>query len=158
MGDRVRATNPEMATAPARVKANSRNSEPVRPPCRPMGAYTAARVTVMAMIGATSSRAPYKAASKGDCPSLRCRCTFSTTTMASSTTRPTDRTMASRVSRLRVNPNTCIKNTAPISDSGMATTGMKAERSEPRNKKMTSTTISRVSARVFTTSRMALVM
>ncbi len=38
MGDRVRATIPEMTTAPARVKANSLNREPVSPPCRPMGA------------------------------------------------------------------------------------------------------------------------
>ena len=38
MGDSVRATTPEMVTAPARVKANSRKSEPVSPPCRPMGA------------------------------------------------------------------------------------------------------------------------
>ena len=37
MGDKVRATTPEIMTAPARVKANSRNSAPVRPPCRPIG-------------------------------------------------------------------------------------------------------------------------
>ncbi len=38
MGERVRATTPEMATAPARVRANSRKSEPVRPPWKAMGA------------------------------------------------------------------------------------------------------------------------
>ena len=43
-----------------------------------------------------------------------------------------------------------------MSDRGMATTGMKAERSEPRKRKMMITTISRVSLRVLTTSLMAL--
>ena len=43
-------------TAPASVNANSRKSAPVRPPCRPIGAYTAASVIVIAMIGPTSSR------------------------------------------------------------------------------------------------------
>ena len=32
IGDSVSATTPEMKTAPASVKANSRNSAPVRPP------------------------------------------------------------------------------------------------------------------------------
>ncbi len=72
----------------------------------------------MAMIGPTSSRAPTKAASTGVFPSLRCRSMFSTTTMASSTTSPTERTMARRVRRLTVNPNTCIRKTPPISDNG----------------------------------------
>ena len=69
MGDRVSATTPEMNTAPAKVRANSRNSAPVRPPWNPIGVYTAARVMVMAMIGRTSSRAPMKAASSRDRPS-----------------------------------------------------------------------------------------
>ena len=37
-GDSVSATMPEIVTAPASVSANSRNSAPVRPPCRPIGA------------------------------------------------------------------------------------------------------------------------
>ena len=36
-GESVSATTPEMATAPARVKANSRKSVPVRPPWIPTG-------------------------------------------------------------------------------------------------------------------------
>ena len=62
MGDRVSATTVDMITAPVNVKANSRNSEPVSPPCSPMGAYTAARTTVVAIMGPTSSRAPTSAA------------------------------------------------------------------------------------------------
>ena len=44
----------------------------------------------------------------------------------------------------------------PISESGMATIGIMTERTEPRNRKMTSMTMSRVSVRVFRTSLMAL--
>ena len=78
--------------------------------------------------------------------------------MASSTTRPTESTMANSVSRFTVKPNTCIKNTAPMSDTGMATTGTSTVRSVPKKRKMTTMTISTVSAKVVTTSLMALLM
>ena len=42
-------------------------------------------------------------------------------------------------------PKTCIRNTAPMSDTGMATTGTSTERSEPRKRKMTMMTMSSVS-------------
>ncbi len=45
------AMTPETITAPASVKANSRNSVPVRPETKPIGANTAAKVMVMAMTG-----------------------------------------------------------------------------------------------------------
>ena len=64
------------------------------------------------------------------------RSTFSTITIASSTTRPTDSTMASRVSRLMVKPAASIRATAPSSEMGIATTGMSTERKEPRNRKI----------------------
>ncbi len=157
-GESVRATTPEMNTAPASVNANSRNSAPVSPPWMPMGTYTAASVMVMAMTGPTSSRAPSSAAWYGVRPSRMWRSTFSTTTMASSTTRPTDRTMASRVSRFRVKPKACIKNTPPMRETGMATTGTRAERNDPKNKKMTRMTMTIVSVSVFATSWMASLM
>ena len=113
---------------------------------------------VMAMTGPTSSRAPISAAWYGVRPSRMWRSTFSTTTIASSTTRPTDSTMASSVSRFSVKPNACIRNTPPISDTGMATTGTSAERSDPRNRKITSMTIRTVSLSVWTTSRIASLM
>ena len=86
------------------------------------------------------------------------RSTFSTTTMASSTTRPTDSTIASSVSRFSVKPNACIRKTAPISETGIATIGTSTVRSEPRNRKITSITISTVSAASARTSWMALSM
>jgi len=75
-------------------------------------------------------------------------------TMASSTTRPTESTMASSVSRLMVKPATFARNTAPISETGIATTGMMSPRIEPRNRKITSTTMRSVSVSVLSTSWM----
>ena len=76
-------------------------------------------------------------------------------TMASSTTRPTDSTMARSVSRLMVKPANNIRKTAPTSETGMATTGISTERMEPRKRKMTTITINSVSLSVLNTSRMA---
>ena len=154
----VSATIPETKTAPARVKANSRNKDPVRPPCSPIGRYTAARVMVMEMTGPTSSRAPLSAASNGARPLAMWRSTFSTMTIASSTTRPTHKTMASKVRRFTVKPKACMRKMAPRMDSGMATTGTSTARTEPRKRNMTTTTMSSVSASVLSTSVMAPVM
>ncbi len=96
----VSATMPEMITAPARVKANSRKSAPVSPPVKPSGASTAASVSVMATTGPVISFMPMIAASIGVRPSSMWRWMFSTTTIASSTTRPMASTIASSDSRL----------------------------------------------------------
>ena len=76
------------------------------------------------MIAAPTSSIDTRAASSGVSPSFKRRSTFSTTTMASSTTMPTDRTRPNSVSMLSVKPNPCITTQVPISDTGMATTGM----------------------------------
>ncbi len=110
------------------------------------------------MIGPINSRAPTSAACIRDIPSRMCRSTFSTTTIASSTTNPTESTIASSVSKLRVNPNDCIKNNAPISEIGIATTGTTTERNDPRKMKITTITIRSVSINVLTTSLIASLM
>ena len=133
-GDNVSATTPDTTTAPARVSANSLNSAPVKPPIMPIGAYTAASVIVMAITGPATSRAPTRAAATGVLPSSICRCTFSTTTMASSTTRPTASTIASKVSRLMLKPKASISAAAPSIDKGIVTTGISTERKEPMHK------------------------
>jgi hypothetical protein len=51
-----------------------------------------------------------------------------------------------------------MRNSAPISEIGIATTGTITERIEPRNKKITTITMSNVSINVFTTSWMASLM
>ena len=72
--------------------------------------------------------------------------------MASSTTRPTESTTASSVSRFSEKPKLCIRNTPPMSESGIAASGISTDRSEPRNRKMTMLTMSSVSESVFRTS------
>ena len=57
-------------------------------------------------------------------PSSRCRLTFSTTMIASSTTRPIASTSASNVSRLIEKPSASMTMNAPTSDRGMAITGI----------------------------------
>ena len=76
-------------------------------------------------------------------------------TIASSTTSPTDSTIARRVSRLIVKPAAIIRKTAPRSEIGIATTGMRTARKEPRKRKITTTTMRSVSERVFSTSSSA---
>ena len=77
---------------------------------------------------------------------------FSTTTMASSTTRPIASTIANSVSRLKLNPAAIIRAQTPISDSGIVTTGMMTERNEARNRKITTMTMRTASIKVFCTS------
>ncbi|CSA65933.1 Uncharacterised protein [Vibrio cholerae] len=98
------------------------------------------------------SRVPMIAARKGDSPSLIWRSTFSRTTIASSTTRPIARTIASSVIRFQEKPIICITIATPISESGIVTIGMSTARSEPKNRVMTTRTISAASTMVLITS------
>ena len=54
-----------------------------------------------------------------------------------------------------VKPAASIRNTAPMSEIGMATTGMMTARNEPRNRKITTMTMSSVSVSVRSTSLIA---
>ena len=78
---------------------------------------------------------------------------FSTTTIASSTTRPMPSTNASSVSRLIEKPSASSAIITPISDSGMVTIGMIVERMLPMNRKMTTMTIAAAAISVLATSR-----
>ena len=74
---------------------------------------------------------------------------FSSTTMASSTTRPMASTMASSVSVLMLKPSANISVKVAISEIGMVTIGMIEARSERRKKKITSTTSTIASTMVW---------
>ncbi|MNN68869.1 hypothetical protein D3C81_1846100 [compost metagenome] len=65
-----------------------------------------------------------------------CRWMFSSTTMASSTTRPMASTMASSVRVLMEKPSSTMRLKAPISETGMVTRGIRVARRERRNRKM----------------------
>ncbi|CAK0369081.1 Uncharacterised protein [Burkholderia pseudomallei] len=77
---------------------------------------------------------------------------FSTTTIASSTTSPIASTIASSVSRFSEKPAASISAAEPTSDSGIVSTGMITARNEPRNRKITTTTIAIASVSVERTS------
>jgi hypothetical protein len=70
IGDSVRAIIPEISTEPASVRANSVNREPVTPPIRAIGEYTAPRVMVMEITGIAISLVPMIAALNGERPFL----------------------------------------------------------------------------------------
>ena len=102
IGTRVSATTEENATAAARVMPNSPKITPMRPGARATGRNTDTSTTVVAITAKPIWRLPSMAASSGGLPCSRWRTMFSSTTMASSTTRPMARTAASRVSVLMV--------------------------------------------------------
>ena len=72
--------------------------------------------------------------------------------MASSTTMPMARTRPNSVRLLSEKPKAAMTKNVPISDTGMATTGMIAARQVCRNRMMTSTTSTTASNNVLITS------
>ena len=98
----VSDTKPDTRIATAIVTANSRNSRPMIPPMKSSGMKTAARDNVMETIVNPISFVPFRAASKTFSPISMCRTMFSRTTIASSTTNPTESVsaMSDRLSML----------------------------------------------------------
>ena len=148
IGVSVSATKPDTTTAPASVSANSPNNRPVRPGVKASGANTAANVSVIATTAKLISRMPLIAAWKGVSPSSMWRKMFSSTTIASSTTRPMASTSASSVSVLMVKPASAISANEPTRLTGMVTSGMIDARTVRRNTKTTSATSTTASATV----------
>ena len=96
IGVNVSDTKPETRMATEIVTANSRNTRPSTPAMNSTGMNTATSDKVMERMVKLISLAPFKAASNGAMPSSMWRTMFSSITMASSTTKPTDRVSASR--------------------------------------------------------------
>ncbi len=82
------------------------------------------------------------------------RSTFSTTTMASSTTIPIASTMPNRVSRLTEKPSASIPENVPMSATKIAIVQMNVERKLCRNRYTTNITRRTASNSVWTTSSM----
>ena len=102
IGVKVSETNPEIRTAAVITTANSRNSRPRMPPISSTGMKTAASERVIETIVKPISWAPSSAAWYGRLPISRWRTMFSSMTIASSTTKPTQSVsaMSERLSRL----------------------------------------------------------
>ncbi|MNN26637.1 hypothetical protein D3C81_1401480 [compost metagenome] len=112
------------------------------------GTNTAHSTSAVAMIGPVTSPMAFLVASTGVNPSSMFRSTFSTTTMASSTTIPIANTRPNSDKALSEKPNRCITAKVPISDTGTATSGMIEARQVCRNRITTSTTRISASKRV----------
>ena len=86
----VSDTTIDTSTAADNVTANSWNRRPIRPPMNNRGMNTATSEILMDSTVNPTSRAPRNAACIGAMPSSMWRETFSSTTMASSTTNPVE--------------------------------------------------------------------
>src|SRR5438270_6077388 len=82
------------------------------------------------------------------------RCTFSMTTIASSTTSPVASVMPNKVSVLMENPNNLTKMKVPTRETGMVAAGISVVRQSCKNRKMTKITSVMAPPKVKTTSRM----
>jgi len=82
----------------------------------------------IAITGPVTSSMAFLAASLGESPPSMWRSTFSTTTIASSTTSPMHNTMPNRVRVLIENPRTYMPAKVPISETGTATMGISVAR------------------------------
>ncbi len=123
IGVSVSETKPDTMIATAIVTANSRNTRPTMPPISSTGMNTAISEKVIEMMVKPISRAPFSAASNGRMPPSMWRTMFSSMTMASSTTKPTDSVSASSVMLLIEKPNAYIAAQVPTSEIGTASAG-----------------------------------
>src|ERR1043166_7446209 len=109
------------------------------------GTNTADSTSAMAMMGPLTSSIALWLASSGDKPSSMCRSTFSTTTIASSTTIPIASTSPNSDSVLIENPVASITAKVPTIEIGTAASGMIDARHVCRNNTTTITTINTAS-------------
>jgi hypothetical protein len=105
----------------------------------------------MATIGPDTSLIAWCAASRGDLPDSIWRSTFSTTTIASSTTMPIASTSPKSVSTLIEKPSSHSTANEPMMDTGTATSGINEARHVCRKRTTTMTTSAIASSRVSIT-------
>ena len=150
----VSETKVETAIAKTSVSANSRNRRPIMPSIKIIGMNAAPSERLIESTVKPNSCAPFSAAVSGASPASICRCTFSTTTIASSTTKPTAIVIAIKESVSSVNPATHIAAKLPAIESGTDTpTAMVCARLR-RKTSTTPITNTMATSSVFIKSRM----
>ena len=146
----VSATKVDMSTDTAIVIVNCLYSCPVMPERKLTGTNTAHSTSEVAMMALPRPPMAFFVASYGErCSSFIMRSTFSTTTMASSTTIPMARISPSSVIMLSEKPNASITPNVPISDMGTAMTGISVARQFCSDRKTTRITSSNASKSVW---------
>src|ERR1700677_1144660 len=127
---------------------------PVVPGKNDTGTNTAMSTSDVAMTALVTSPIASEVALCGSqWSAAMCRCTFSMTTMASSTTSPDASVIPNSVSELMEKPKTLMNAKVPISETGIVTAGMMVARQSSRKRKMTIMTIAIASPSVTNTSR-----
>ncbi len=117
-----------------------------------VGTKTALRPKAMAITATVTSSIDFRAASRGSSPCSIQRSTFSTTTMASSTTMPMASTSPHREILLRLNPKAAMTAKVPTNETGTATSGISAARQFCKNNSTTRATRAMASNRALNTS------
>ena len=154
MGVKVSATKEEKATAPAITMLNSWNKRPVMPSMNMIGRNTAISVMVVETTAKKISLDPSIPALRGETPRSMRMYMFSVTTMASSTTSPTDKTTASMERTFMENPARYMTKNAPTRETGITTTGTSVTRQSLRKTNMMNTTRKKAMKMVLRTSLM----
>ena len=111
-------TRPEIKTEIPTVTANSRKSRPTIPSIKRIGKNTADRETVIVMTVEPISFAPSRAAAILSLPISMWRVMFSSTTIASSTTKPTASVIAINDRLFRLKPIIFITAKVPNTEAG----------------------------------------
>ncbi len=148
----VSETNSETKIASDSVSANSRNSRPTMPLISRIGRNTATSDRLIDSTVKPTSRAPSKAACRRGLPLSIWREMFSSTTIASSTTKPvaTISAISERLSSEK--PSRYIAPKVPMIEIGTATLGIKVARQLRRNRNTTITTRPTAISRVCSVS------
>ena len=133
MGVSVSDTHIETMSATERVIANSLKRRPASPGISSSGMNTAMSEAVIEKTVKPISALPFKAACMGGSPSSTCRLMFSTTTIASSTTKPVEMMSAIIESASRLNPSRYMTPNVPTSEIGSARAGMSTVLRSRRN-------------------------
>jgi len=152
IGVSVSETSPDTRIAAPIVTANSCISRPTTPPMKSTGMNTAASDSVIEMMVNAISFDPSRAAWSRDLPISMCRTMFSSMTMASSTTNPTERVSAISERLSRLYPSWYITANVPTIEKGRARLGMIVADTLRRKRKITRTTRHTVRSSVNFTS------
>src|SRR5579864_4379321 len=152
-GDSVSALNNEIAIENAMVSENWRYRIPVVPGKNETGTNTEIKTSEVATTAlATSAIAADVAACGSVWSASMCRCAFSMTTIASSTTSPVASVIPKSVRELMEKPNILMNAKVPISETGIVTAGIMVARQSSKKKKITMMTMTIASSNVVTTS------
>src|SRR5262249_35021068 len=144
----------EMMVEAAMVRPNCRKNCPLIPAMNAVGTNTAQSTSAMPMTGPVTSSMAFRLASRGDNPIAIQRSTFSTTTMASSTTMPIANTSPNNERLFSENPSIAMTANVPTRDTGTAIIGMMVARQFCKKTSTTTNTKTMASNSVFQTSWM----